>query len=771
MKTFPGINRLVVAGFRGATSRLEMELSSEQPFVVLFGENGSGKSTLVDAIEFALTGTKGSLSDFKSTSIKHLATTGTDSSPLSVLLEAGGKTWSGRLEGSKPELMGPKARPRIDILRRSRLTKIVAAGPTERFEQLDKFVNCDRIVKSEEGLSVADREAKNRLEEASKTIEESRNSLRELWDEQGRPDGDALTWARKESSLPFDGASGGDSVHRWLTTCQRLLGDLVRAWDNRKDAESNLAASTSSLRSTDFQAGGDSAPDESDLIRILSAARDYFKSQVLVDACPLCQQAVRVGELRAQTDNRLRALQEQIDRLERRSGLQTKIERHQVELNLAESAVSEAGKEISRQTAEPPLSVDGEIVGDLVRVSTAGKGTDFAPGSSIRLTAESLGRRIEEAARAISRGIERRNQVARVWRQHEKALQEGKRLEDEGKRLARCLQLVRRKRLEFVDTLLRDVAGEVNRLYGEIHPGETELGGARFYLDPKQRASLHQVVKFGNQDELPPQACFSESHLLTLGFCLWLALAKRERPQETVIVLDDVVFAIDGPHMKRLAALISVERKHFAQVILTTHSRRFLRYLRDGIAPSGNMDLRTLRWSLSGGIVEGSTPHLAADLESALSNPLIDRQAIASKAGNLLEIILRHFALLYRRRVPFAEPNEPNLAELFDSWTVKEANRVEIQRRSEDQSYSPIGNLGAILTRLRDLRDVRNLVGAHANAEADEVSDAEVQEFGRTVLELWRLVVCSCGQIPQKSKNGAFFCHCRCLSLRPDRVD
>ena len=89
MKSFAGITRLVAEGFRGATSRIELELSPEQPFVLLFGENGSGKSTLVDAIEFALWGTKGSLGDFKSTTIKHLATLGTESSPLSVELVAG----------------------------------------------------------------------------------------------------------------------------------------------------------------------------------------------------------------------------------------------------------------------------------------------------------------------------------------------------------------------------------------------------------------------------------------------------------------------------------------------------------------------------------------------------------------------------------------------------------------------------------------------------------------------------------------------------------
>jgi hypothetical protein len=366
----------------------------------------------------------------------------------------------------------------------------------------------------------------------------------------------------------------------------------------------------------------------------------------------------------------------------------------------------------------------------------------------------------------------RRDNIARLRTQYDLAHQQGRDLEDESKRLARCLEIVRGTRREFTDTLLKEVASEVNRLYRELHPNETEIGGARFYMDPKQRASLHQVVKFGNKDDLPPQACFSESHLLTLAFCLWLALAKRERPAETILVLDDVVHAIDAPHMQRLATLLAVEREHFAQVIVTTHSRRFMRYLRDGLAPSGQLDIRTLRWSLSGGIVHGPSPHLAKQLEAALSNSLPDRHAVASRGGVLLEAILRQLAALYRRSVPFAEPPEPTLNELLDAWSLKEARRITVERQAKESStYEPVGTFGDIFIKLRGLAYIRNIIGAHANTDADEVPDSEVYAFGQHVLELWHLVVCTCGQIPRKAKDGAFVCHCRQLQFRPERLD
>jgi energy-coupling factor transporter ATP-binding protein EcfA2 len=775
MTTFAGITRLVAAGFRGATSRFELRLFPEHPFVLLFGENGSGKSTLVDAIEFVLRGTKGSLGDFKSTNLKHLATLGTPSSPLRVELEAGGTRWIGSLEGNQPRLEGPETRPRVEILRRSRLAKIVAATPTERFEQLDRFVNVEGVAASEAGLERAAKDAKQRLQEASRDIADAESALRALWEESGRPAGDPITWARRVATAQADVPEkmGPNEEQRWVAEAQWALESLTGARRRAGEAKIHWEEASNALRSLDREPSAGSESGAEALIELLVAARKILAAESNENACPLCLQPVDIAALRAGIETHLRASEEQAQWLARRAAAMKRVETQQAFLERVQAEVLDAARALARQAATPPQSIEAGLA---ARLTAAAAEAEVATTTTSRTddafdsTLAGLATLLTESARARVADNERRAHIARLWKQHDLACQQGKTLEDESDRLARCLKIARAMRQEFTDNILKEVAGEVNRLYRELHPNETELGGARFYLDPKQRASLHQAVKFGHSDDLPPQACFSESHLVTLAFCLWLALAKRERPAETVLVLDDIVHAVDAPHMQRLAVLLGAERESFLQLIVTTHSRRFLRYLRDGLAPSGRLDCRILRWSLRGGIVQGPSLHAAEQLEKALSKESPDRKTVASKGGALLEAILRQLAALYRRPVPFAEPPEPALSELFNAWSLNEARCITIER-SSGSTFAPVGTLGDVLGKLHGLPHIRNLLGAPTNTATGEVPDREVQDFGRCILELWRLTVCACGQIPGKEKDGAFVCHCRQSRLRPDRLD
>lgn len=760
MTAFAGITRLVAQGFRGATSRFELRLFPGQPFVLLFGENGSGKSTLVDAIEFILQGTKGSLGDFKSTSLRHLATLGTSSPPLRVELEAGGRHWIGSIEGNQPRLEGPEIRPRVEILRRSRLAKIVAATPAERFEQLDRFVNLEGIAASEAGLERAAKDAKQRLQESSRDIADTELALRALWDESGRPAGDPILWARRVATTQADvpESTDPDEEQGWISEAQRALESLTGARRRAGEAKTHLEEASKAVQSLDRESPAGSESGAAALIELLVAARKILTTDSQEDACPLCRQPVDLVHLRAGIETRLKSSEEQAEWLARRAAAMKRAETQTALLERIQAEVANAARALARHAAAPPQSIEASLAESLRSLESLDDALDA--------TLARLATRLTESANARAAESERRAQIARLWKQHDLARQQGKELASESDRLVRCLKIVRSMRQEFTDNILNEVSGEVNRLYRELHPNEPELGGARFYLDPKQRASLHQAVKFGHADDLPPQACFSESHLLTLAFCLWLALAKRENPADIILVLDDIVHAIDAPHMQRVAALLAAERKHFLQVIVTTHSRRFLRYLRDGLAPSSGLDCRILRWSLRAGIMHAPALHTAEQLEKALSQESPDRKTITSKAAALLEAILRQLAVLYRRPVPFAEPPEPALAELFDAWSPQDAQRVTIER-----SNSSAGTLEDVLGKLHGLPNIRNLLGAPVSTEAGEIPGREAQEFGRCVLALWRLTVCACGQIPAKEKDGAFVCHCGQSRMHPARLD
>lgn len=86
------------------------------------------------------------------------------------------------------------------------------------------------------------------------------------------------------------------------------------------------------------------------------------------------------------------------------------------------------------------------------------------------------------------------------------------------------------ERKAFTDGIMTEIAQHVGVLYEIVHPGEG-LDKIALELDPKKRASLELKAKFSSQ-HAPAQAYFSQSHLDTLGLCIFLVLALREQPCE-----------------------------------------------------------------------------------------------------------------------------------------------------------------------------------------------------------------------------------------------
>src|SRR5690606_14125665 len=106
-------------------------------------------------------------------------------------------------------------------------------------------------------------------------------------------------------------------------------------------------------------------------------------------------------------------------------------------------------------------------------------------------------------------------------------------------RLTQVLELIERERKRFTDAILSAISIRVGELYEAIHPG----GGLIkivLALEEGKRASLEIAADFGGNPDSPPQAYFSDSHLDTLGLCVFLALAERDAPENKLLVLDDV---------------------------------------------------------------------------------------------------------------------------------------------------------------------------------------------------------------------------------------
>jgi hypothetical protein len=57
---------------------------------------------------------------------------------------------------------------------------------------------------------------------------------------------------------------------------------------------------------------------------------------------------------------------------------------------------------------------------------------------------------------------------------------------------------------------------------------------------------------------------------------------------------------------------------------------------------------------------------------------------------------------------------------------------------------------------------IRNWVGAHYNALGSDISDGEVEGFGKAVLALVSALVCpTCGDLPRRPSGSYFECSCK----------
>jgi recombinational DNA repair ATPase RecF len=175
------LKKLELKAFRGASRPLTLDFEPSKPVIVLFGENGTGKTTVTDALDAVGNCSPGSLKDRSSTSVKeHLPSLGKTHADVEVRLEdAAGNVWTTSMSNSRINT-DPPEHPRIRVLRRGDLLKLVDAPPSKRYEVLSSFIDVPSIVRSEKTLGDAAKESKQRFEDAVRQRSEAERTLEEV---------------------------------------------------------------------------------------------------------------------------------------------------------------------------------------------------------------------------------------------------------------------------------------------------------------------------------------------------------------------------------------------------------------------------------------------------------------------------------------------------------------------------------------------------------------------------------------------------------------
>lgn len=749
--------------FRGASVPLTINFDKGRPSVLIFGENGTGKSTIVDAIDFVANKHHGSL-EHRSldglSKVESLRCIGSTAADVSVRLTTAAGTWTGGIDKKQITRTGPAEAPVVRVLRRPGLNRLMEAQPQQRYEVLQRFVGAEAIERSEAALDKLAKGWESESASAVTNISRTTEQLRPIAESAGASSEDPIGWARGELDQQVaDVEKDVESISCLIASLDKLrLASSQLATAKEQQAKSSGARLAAEQAVRDLEGEQDGA---SDLIDVLQKARDYVGKRP-EPACPVCTQGVNPTELLNLLDERLFAAKNLADLTHERAkcvraevAANQTVETQTSAFTQSMAAVQEVESEAVVINAVKSLCVPKDEEPDLGEIESQ---------CQVVVDALNAGR---EAKRAV---IARRKTLEVLVRQYDDAVAAYSVSNKLAVRARKLHDLVKAKRHDYSQTILDSISDEADRLYEMIHPGEG-LGGSK--LSMVRRNSIEQKAKFAGQ-EVVPGAFYSESHLDTLGFCVWVAIAKLESPENTVVVLDDVFTSVDLEHLRRITNVIGDMVDSFAQVIIVTHSRRWHDYYRLNQGGSPTIELRELfRPHGALGIQIAGTTLPVGHLAQKLQEQPLDRQSVASMAGILLEAMLDRLCFLYGISLPRNAVNRWTLGHYLSAMSSKHVKKLAFERvcpegKTDCKVKTPYESIGPLYEEQGLLGLVRNQVGAHFNLDGADIPNADVVAFAASVLDLSASLSCPwCGGIPEKRDTDAYRCGCKATRLKP----
>ncbi len=760
-------------GFRGATRRISVKFDPSKPVSVLFGENGAGKSSVVDAIDFACNQSFGSLAT-KSLGgeRKHNHVGAITNSPMStpsveVEFDAGGLT--ARLVKDQivvADKVKGAARPQVSVLRRSQILQLIDAKPADRFATLRSFFDTPSWTPAESSLRLAVTTKQGEYDTQVARLEQAAHTLKTLWQQQGSPAGGAEQWAAQILAAPTSSAAA-DQL-KALETALEAFARVCRTFRVAAVQKQGVDQAATKAQQAAQQAEAAHSGASIALATLLSQAKHYVETHDTGGQCPVCLQAQGRDELRAEIERRLVQLSALTNAQARVTQQQAAVQREVASLDAQREALKDAHGALLAACA-------GTVVDSLWRGSLQALIDDLEPSSlaeadlKVRLDALKADLApIEQQVTAAQRAKNLRDEVERQTSAVAEARSRSENLASVTQRLNRWLAEVSAARKETLDAELSSMSSEVTALYARIHQGEDKAAFS-FAMRPAVVSSLEFDAEFLGHKGKPVQAYLSESHLDTLGLCVFLVVAKRKAAQASIVVLDDVLTSVDATHLDRIMDLIDDFAASVSQVIIATHYRLWRDKYRWGRSSQARTEVIEFGpWSLTAGIQVQAFRDALTELRALIATPGGDRQVVAAKAGIVLESVLDFLTLKYACALPRNPRGEYALGALADGIDKKLAAvlRVEMtDAAGTKQSIEIKPLIGAATT----AQWVRNAVGCHFTALDSQIPDVEVSKFASAVLALADAIICQgCKSVPDKDKTGSNWqCRCGAVALSP----
>lgn len=750
-----GLSSITLTAFRGAVEASTIRFRADASLAVIYGPNGSGKTTICDAFDYLGNGVVGSIQKrgLGSSLKKFAPSVGKPAEDLEVLLKF--RDGSEHSSGSAPSALGAPqeaAGVRIAVLRRSQLVGLLESAPSERYEAIRKLLDVSEIECVEAELRTLERTTLGQARSTLDKLGENDQALNRLWKDVGSPGENADSWA--ETELARDTTTSASE----MSTLRKLIAgstQLAAFPDQHASALARSAKAKTILETAEAaeqEALSTAASNAGDVSEILQHARSYLAKADAVDACPLCESDERVSDLKDRVDARLAEFG---DLLAARGAADNARQAVSSSDKLVSDLVNRyadarAGFAMIEFEADWPTGVSQpsadvpESIADLSAWCTehANLSEEWTDALTVRKDASQLLKSIEGATFDKKTNVEAHADIETLLQQ-----------------IKAAHAIVESERQAFTNEILSGISSRVSELYERIHPGE-KINLITLTLDSKKRASLNLASEFDGVPA-PPQAYYSESHLDTLGLCIYLALAEREAPEETILVLDDVVASVDEPHLQRVVEVLYEQGKKFRHCIITTHYQPWKVNIGWGSLREKGCELIELKATdRHEGIQTRKSPPEPERLRQELASDDPDHQAVCSKAGIVLEALLDHLTNLYECQVPKRAEQRYTLGDLLPAVRRKKLKQVLVVEIMPDKDKaSPLKTieLGPLLDQIANIVQVRNVTGCHFTALSAQLLGNDALKFGELTLEFFDALVCPQNGWPKNKKSGSYW--------------
>ena len=751
------LKSLTLTAFRGSAETFKLDFEKGRKLTLIYGENGTGKTTICDAFEFLAKDNIGSL-DSRGLGAgvrKYWRTLGKAAHQFAVELETSSGQCTGKLAGNLTTVLTGAAPPRVELLRQRRILELIEAQPAKRYEAIKGFIDIEAFERSEETLRQLGKSLSTEKQTANAAVQENLAALQDFYEAAGSPTGlNAVTWAKQKLAEPTTGLETDVAA---ITKLREAFAALV-GYPEKLQLKRDAVISAQGLADTAEQAHADALAtvdgEAAERLDVLSAGDAYLTGHPDTDQCPLCASAENIQNLAAAVKTTLAQLGALTSATGKRKQAQAALNAANTALQLAEADYQKAV--ITFATAQAAHSWKA----DVTLPATP------APADPTELPAWLA---TNEATAAAW------EDVWASWRDESKFRAQLKsaseRYESNAARVAELTALIPNidtalthcveERQKFTDSIIGEIAKEVGKLYEKVHPGEG-LDKIALELDPARRASLNLGATFEGHDA-PPQAYFSQSHLDTLGLCVFLALAARDRAGEIVLILDDVLGSVDEPHVERVIGMIYEVSNNFQHTIVTTHYRPWREKYRWGWLKPGQacQFVELTGWAFDDGIRLISSLPEVERLRTLLAESPIDPQGICSKAGVILEALLDYLTQKYECAVPRRHGGAYSLGDLLPAINgkLRDALKVEMRDGITDANAASTSTveLKPIFDELTRIAQARNAFGAHFKAISFELLDTDAVGFAKHVLLLVDALTHPEHGWPSNDKSGSYW--------------